>query len=96
MVAAAMHTKIRSKRDPTNQEEQHVEPISDHHKHRRNGKVLFDRCHDEIEQGEHAKDRHKDNIVHDRGIAARGRCDHVAGEGHDEKGPEELYAQGGQ
>jgi hypothetical protein len=46
---------------------------------------------DEEEQTEHAEDGHKDGVVDFARVAIESIVDHVAGQCHDEEGPEELW-----
>ena len=89
-VRTAMRTEIGSKGNAAHEEEEGVERICDDHEHGRHGEVLLYCGHDQVEQGEQPKHRHKHDVVHNRRVAAKGLCDHVASECHDEQRAEEL------
>lgn len=89
-VAAGVYTQLGSHGNGAAEPEENIEDIHDQGQHGVDLERLLDGGGDEVQQGEHAKDGNEEGVVDDAGVVAVGVGDHVADQGHDEKGPEEL------
>lgn len=86
-----MRAEERGGRDAAGEPEDDVQAVE--HEHDEGvRKVLVPRGRDEVEEGDHAEDADEHVVVYARRVVVEGRGDHVADEGHDEQGPEELEA----
>lgn len=90
VIAARVHAQLGSERDRAAEPEQRVQRIE----HQGDDPAQLNGANedggDEVEQGEHGEDGAEHGVVDDGGVAASGVGDHVADEGEDEEGPEEL------
>lgn len=88
LIAAAVNAQVGCQRHRTAEPEDGVQDVEDEGKPGGDGEVLPYRGGQEVEEGEHAEDGAEEAVVDDGRAAGFG--DHVADNGHDEEGPEEL------
>lgn len=86
-----MRAQDRGGRDTGNQPEDAVQHVEDERQHRVDAEAFLDRGRDQVDEREHAEDG--DEEVKVDHVAAARFGDHVAGDGEDEEGPEELKRQ---
>ena len=93
-VAAAVRAESGRCRDGAAEPEEGVHGVQDEREERVEGEGLFEGGGDEVEEGEEAEDGDEEVVVDDAAVAVVPVVDHVADEGHDEDGPEELVMGG--
>lgn len=85
-----MDAQFGSERNATNEEEQDVQCVGRKHEEWRYAECFIDCARDEVDEGKHAEDCNKHNVVDDGGAATDGFMNHVTDYRHYEEGPEEL------
>lgn len=85
-----MSTKLSSRGDSGNQEEESIDQIQCHRYHFVEGKGLSESNGDQVEQGQHRENNDEHVEVDQRWIASEGGSDHVADQRHDNCGKEQL------
>jgi len=90
LVAAAMNMQSCGHSNAAAKEEDGIEDIEDQRNQWVECERVLDGRRDEVEQRKHRKGRDEHAVIDDVGIAGICGRDHVADEGHDEKGPDEL------
>lgn len=88
LVVAAVHSKVASGRDASDEGEESVEDVQHQRQDRVDHELVLDRDGDEVEQRQHREHRDEHVVVDDRRSARS--CDHVADERHCEQDHEEL------
>lgn len=89
-VATRVSAQLSREGDTAAEEEEDVEAVEDDIDDWMDGQAVFERGRDKVKQGEHGEDADKEGEIYD-GVGAAD-SDHVAGDSHDEQGPEELEA----
>ena len=87
-VAAAVHVKVGSSCDTSNEGEESAENVESQREDRVNGHGLLHGDEGEVEKREHAEYSHEHVVVDDRGPARDGK--HVSDECHTDEDEEEL------
>lgn len=90
-VAAAMHAQLGRQRDRTAEPEDGVEHVERDGEDGVDGEGVADPGGDQVEEREHGEDGAEHDVVDDGGVAGVGVGNHIAGEGHNEEGHEELW-----
>jgi len=89
-VAAAVRAQVRGRGDAAAEPEDDIQDVEDQGDDGVEGDGVVERGRDKVEEGEHAEDGDEEVVVDDAVVTVVPLVDHVAGEGHDEEGPEEL------
>ena len=90
-VAAAVHAKVGSSCDASNEGEESAESVDDQGEDGVNGHGLLHGDEGEVEKREHAENSHEHVVVDDRGPARDGK--HVSDECHTDEDEEELRGE---
>lgn len=87
-----MHSHVGGQSDTADEEEKGVESVQGEHG-QWDGHAFDDGRSNEVEQGQHGEDGDKHDVVDDGVVAGESLGDHVAGQGQDEEGQEELSTE---
>ena len=87
-----MHSHVGGQSDATDEEEKGVESVKGEHG-QWDGHAFDDGRSNEVEQGQHGEDGDKHDVVDDGVVAGESLGDHVARQGQDEEGQEELATE---
>lgn len=92
LIAAAVHTQLRRQRHGAAEPEQNVQDVEGERDEGQEAQGLPEGGGNEEDEREHGEDGNEHLVINHRRRAMDRFVDHVAHDGHDEEGPEELEA----